>query len=81
LSVDETRLHRIKRDVALYRLTFGQPRQEDMLELIKQQYPDAGAPALDALRLDLRAPSRHGPAAARSPLPDHSNPAPDPHPE
>jgi hypothetical protein len=60
LSVDETRLHRIKRDVALYRLTFGQPRQEDMLELIKQQYRDGDAPALDALRLDLRAPSRNG---------------------
>ncbi len=33
LSVDLTRLSRIKEDLALYRLTFGQLRQEDMLEL------------------------------------------------
>ncbi len=37
LSVDFARLSRIKEDLALYRLTFGQPRQEDMLEILRQQ--------------------------------------------
>jgi hypothetical protein len=37
LSVDLTRLSRIKEDLALYRLTFGQPRQEDMLELLRHR--------------------------------------------
>lgn len=38
LSIDNERLASLKRDVQLYRLTFGQPRQEDMLELLKQLY-------------------------------------------
>lgn len=58
LSVDETRLARIKRDVAMYRLTFGQPRQEDMLTLLRQQYGEISVRAVDELRLDLRPPSR-----------------------
>lgn len=60
LSIDEARLADIKRDVALYRLTFGQPRQEDMLELLRRQYTSASAEQLEALRLDLSAPK--GPA-------------------
>jgi hypothetical protein len=56
LSSDETRLEQIKRDVALYRLTFGQPRQEDMLQLLSQQLAGADAADIDALRLDLSAP-------------------------
>ncbi|MFI5623502.1 hypothetical protein ACIA03_08560 [Nocardioides sp. NPDC051685] len=35
LSSDRARYERVRRDVSLYRLTFGQPRQEDMLELLK----------------------------------------------
>lgn len=58
LSSDETRLQRIRRDVALYRLTFGQPRQEDMLQLIRQNYPSADDSDLGTLTLDLRAPNR-----------------------
>jgi hypothetical protein len=57
LSTDQTRLARIKKDVALYRLTFGQPRQEDMLELLKQKYADATPEQLAELRLDLSAPT------------------------
>lgn len=34
LSSDRSRYERVRRDVSLYRLTFGQPRQEDMLELL-----------------------------------------------
>lgn len=58
LSVDEARLADIKRDVALYRLTFGQPRQEDMLELLRRHYSDATPEELEQLRLDLSAPPR-----------------------
>lgn len=58
LSIDESRLADIKRDVALYRLTFGQPRQEDMLELIRSHYSEATQADLEALRLDLSAPQR-----------------------
>lgn len=58
LSQDEARLARIKRDVALYRLTFGQPRQEDMLQLLKQQYAGVSPDELAGLRLDLRPPPR-----------------------
>ncbi|MFT4293810.1 MAG: hypothetical protein QM582_00155 [Micropruina sp.] len=58
LSNDELRLQRIKKDVALYRLTFGQPRQEDMLELLKQRYSAADPSDLDAMRLDLSPPRR-----------------------
>ncbi len=57
LSNDELRLAQIKKDVALYRLTFGQPRQEDMLELLKQRYSAADPADLDAMRLDLSPPS------------------------
>ena len=46
----------MKHDVALYRLTFGQPRQEDMLELLRLEYPGDDPSALTKLRLDLRAP-------------------------
>ena len=57
LSNDELRLAQIKKDVALYRLTFGQPRQEDMLELLKQRYSAADPADLEAMRLDLSPPS------------------------
>ncbi|HHU39816.1 MAG TPA: DEAD/DEAH box helicase [Propionibacterium sp.] len=58
LSIDEVRLADIKRDVALYRLTFGQPRQEDMLELLRRHFSDATPEELESLRLDLSAPPR-----------------------
>lgn len=34
LSTDGARYRRLKDDLALYRLTFGQPRQEDLLEIL-----------------------------------------------
>src|SRR5207249_2521496 len=37
LSHDEPRYRRLKEDLALYRLTFGQPRQEDLMALLKQR--------------------------------------------
>lgn len=56
LSIDKARLADIKRDVALYRLTFGQPRQEDMLELLRRHLSEASPQEIEALRLDLSAP-------------------------
>jgi hypothetical protein len=37
LSRDGLRLAQLKDDLALYRLAFGQPRQEDMLELLRRR--------------------------------------------
>ncbi|HEX5494544.1 MAG TPA: helicase-related protein, partial [Mycobacteriales bacterium] len=54
LSVDSTRLDRLKHDLALYRLTFGQPRQEDMLGLLRRH----GNVANDVVGLNLRPPRR-----------------------
>lgn len=51
LSRDTPQLERLERSRALYRLAFGQTRQEDMLELLER--PDADFD-LDAMRIDLR---------------------------
>jgi hypothetical protein len=52
LSADRPRYERLKDDVALYRLTFGQPRQEDMLELLRAR--GDGFPNVEGARIDLR---------------------------
>jgi hypothetical protein len=51
------RLERLKSDLALYRLTFGQPRQEDMLALLRKQGLDAQPEAMAQMRIDLSAPA------------------------
>ncbi|ROZ44749.1 helicase [Rhodococcus sp. WS3] len=56
LSIDGPRLEKSKAGVALYRLAFGQPRQEDLIELL--QHRDVDAEAAAAMRLDLTPPSR-----------------------
>lgn len=53
LSSDEARYDRIEQDVALYRLTFGQPRQEDMLVLLRKRGVLADPESLRAMRIDL----------------------------
>jgi len=53
LSSDNSRYEQMKKAVALYRLTFGQPRQEDMLELLQQRFSDSPVELIDILRLDL----------------------------
>lgn len=53
LSKDRERYERLKKDMTLYRLTLGQPRQEDMLALLEQR--GIAAEAVEAL--DLRPPS------------------------
>lgn len=57
LSVDVARFERLKSDLALYRLTFGQPRQEDMLALLRKQGLEAKPEVLAEMRIDLSPPS------------------------
>ena len=55
--VGRLRLARLKDNLALYRLAFGQPRQEDMIALIKKSGVDTDHLVLDVIDL------RPGPAA------------------
>lgn len=52
-STDLERYERMKRDVARYRLTFGQPRQEDMLNLMERRSVQADRESLQQFRIDL----------------------------
>lgn len=56
LSHDPDRYRRMKDDLAIYRLTFGQPRQEDLAELLKKRGVHLDNDEIDRLRLDLRPP-------------------------
>jgi hypothetical protein len=51
LSRDHIRLARLKVDLALYRLAFGQPRQEDMIALIQQSGLDIDNAVADTIDL------------------------------
>jgi hypothetical protein len=51
LSRDGARLEQLLRDLALYRLAFGQPRQEDMLELLRRNGVTDGEAAASVLDL------------------------------
>lgn len=53
LSKDVEKIRSLKEALTLYRLTLGQPRQEDMLELLRQREVDGGEVAV----LDLRPPA------------------------
>ena len=57
LSVDTTRLERIKDDLALYRLTLGQPRQEDMLQLLARRGVHHSPGTVSKMRIDLTPPA------------------------
>jgi hypothetical protein len=59
LSQDVRTLEETKRGLALYRLAFGQSRQEDLVALMELRGLDNADVDLDALRIDLRAPARH----------------------
>jgi hypothetical protein len=58
LSREAARVDDLKQSLALYRLTFGQPRQEELLEFLKRHTKD-GANASGALErhIDLRPPA------------------------
>ena len=40
LSCDTTRLHALLRSLAIYRMAFGQPRQDDLLKYLQESLPD-----------------------------------------
>lgn len=50
-SADAARYERLKKGLALYRLVFGQPRQEDLLEDLERRIRDAG---IDVAAADVR---------------------------
>ncbi|NYF96897.1 helicase [Janibacter cremeus] len=45
MSRDEEQYRKVERDVALYRLALGQPRQEDMVSLVRKQVEAGAKPA------------------------------------
>ena len=54
LSRDVTRLEELKKALAVYRMVFGQPRQQDLVEyLLSQLSPDQVKEYMDLLRIDL----------------------------
>lgn len=63
MSRDEEQYRKVERDVALYRLALGQPRQEDMIALVRKQADAGASPA----RINLRPSSNpHAPQPDRS---------------
>jgi hypothetical protein len=56
LSKDKQREERLQRQRALYRLAFGQPRQEDLLSILDQYGYADDDERLAELRIDLRPP-------------------------
>lgn len=62
LSRDESQYERLRDSLTLYRLMLGQPRQEDMMELLQQR----GVDAENVARLDLRPPKRRVQGADQS---------------
>lgn len=56
LSREIDRAERMRRDRALYRMAFGQPRQEDLIELLDHAGMTAEPDRLRELRIDLRPP-------------------------
>ena len=53
ISSDLAAFQRVKQDVALYRLTLGQQRQEDMIELLRRRGALGDLDDMDRLRIDL----------------------------
>ena len=59
LSRDEERWARLQETLALYRLAFGQPRQEDMLAALQRRGIVGESERTAELRIDLRPPAPH----------------------
>jgi hypothetical protein len=57
LSRDANRADMLRRALALYRMAFGQARQEDLIEYLQQRIPPEAIPAVaNELRIDLSPP-------------------------
>jgi len=65
LSKDQGREEKLQKQRALYRLAFGQPRQEDLITILEQQGYANDPERLDQLRIDLRPPT----LASHRPIP------------
>ena len=52
------RYRRLKDDLALYRLTFGQPRQEDLLDILKRRGVQHDLDRIRELQLSLAPPRK-----------------------
>ena len=61
LSQDASQLQALKRSLAVYRMVFGQPRQDDLITfLLEQCHPDILSEIAPLLRIDLSArPAEH----------------------
>jgi hypothetical protein len=53
LSRDVTRHQALRRSLALYRMVFGQPRQDELVEYLASLGGDSGGMSVDDLRIDL----------------------------
>jgi hypothetical protein len=57
LSREESQLPALRNSLAVYRMVFGQPRQDDLIEFLSRRLgPDALASRIDSLRIDLTPP-------------------------
>ena len=57
LSRDVAKLEALRRSLAIYRMVFGQPRQDDLLEFILREIPaERQVEVLEALYIDLSPP-------------------------
>ncbi|MCY3563369.1 MAG: hypothetical protein OXH26_05570 [bacterium] len=57
-SRESARLPRLRKSLAIYRLAFGQPRQEELVELLSDRIsPDDLRGRLSGLRIDLAPPA------------------------
>ena len=68
LSRDEDRAAALRRSLAVYRMVFGQPRQDDLLEFILREIPEDRRAAVGAaLTIDLSPPggAHHRPTDGR----------------
>ncbi len=56
-SSEVSRLRWLKKSVAVYRLAFGQPRQDDLMEYLGTLREDLSTEDLEALQIRLAPPS------------------------
>ena len=60
LSRDAARIDSLRQALTVYRMVFGQPRQDDLMEFILREVPEDRRDALAAaLTIDLSPPAPH----------------------
>jgi hypothetical protein len=53
LSREVAQLEKIKKDLVLYRMVFGQPRQEDLLQFLQSELTSSQLEDISQYRIDL----------------------------